>query len=162
VSRVAALLAMAALALGAAGCGGHGGAPASAGAAVEAGEGDGPLRWAAPPQVYTPETLPGDRILTGRLRNQSVRRVRVNLADLKVLARNGDAVAAQPVFLQTFGKSLWSPGRGPDAMPDTELQRTGRLAWVAPGEEVPITVAWHARAGRPAAVDYGEGLVPVP
>jgi hypothetical protein len=157
VRRGAGLLAALALAPAAGGCGGNGGGPA-----VAAGAGDGPLRWAAPPQVYTPETLPGDRILTGRLRNQSVRRVRVSLADVKVLARDGSAVAAQPVFLQTFGKSLWSPGRGPDAMPDTELQRTGRLAYVAPGAEVPITVAWHARSGRPAAVDYGDGLLPVP
>ena len=49
------------------------------------------------------------------LRNDSVRRVRVDLPDVRVLARNGDRVAAAPVFLNTFGKSLWSPDRGPDA-----------------------------------------------
>jgi hypothetical protein len=129
---------------------------------VGAGAGSGPLRWAAAPELFTPQTLPGDRILTGRLRNQSVRRVRVNLGDVTVLSRSGDPVQAQPIFLQNFGKSLWPPGRGPDVMPDTELLRTGRLAFLRPGEEVPLTVAWHASAGRPAAVDYGEGLVPVP
>jgi hypothetical protein len=161
VSRRAAACGAAALAVvvvtvvAAAGCGGGG--PA------HAGDGSGPLRWAAAPELFTPATLPGDRILTGTLRNQSVRRVRVNLTDVRVLARNGDPIAgAQPVFLQTFGKSLWSPARGPDVMPDSELLRTGRLAFLRPGEEVPITVAWHARSGRPAAVDYGAGLVPVP
>ena len=37
-------------------------------------------------------TLPGDRILTGVLRNESLRRVRVDLPDVRVLARDGDRV----------------------------------------------------------------------
>jgi hypothetical protein len=145
-----------AVAIALAGCGG------GDKAAVRAGDGSGPLRWAASPQLYTPETLPGDRILTGRLRNDSLRRVRVALTDVRVLARDGARVQASPIFLQTFEKTLWSPGRGPDVMPESELQRTGRLAFLKPGEELPITVAWHASSGRPAAVDYGAGLLPVP
>jgi hypothetical protein len=129
---------------------------------VRAGDGSGPLRWAQRPLLFSPATLPRDRILTGRLRNDSVRRVRVELADVRVLARDGSPVAAQPIFLQTFGKSLWPAGRGPDVMPESELRRTGRLAFLRPGEELPITVSWHAAAGRPAAVDYGIGLLPVP
>ena len=132
------------------------------GGEVGAGDGSGPLRWAGKPTLFTPDTLPGDRILTGRLRNQSVRRVRVQLSDVRVLARDGSRVAAQPIFLDTFGKSLWPAGRGPEVMPDTELLRTGRIAFLRPGEEVPITVAWHAAAGRPAVVDYGSGMIPVP
>jgi hypothetical protein len=88
-----------------AGCGGSDGGKVT-------GKGSGPLEWAEEPLLFTPDTLPGDRILTGYLRNDSVRRVRVNLPDVRVLARNGDRVAAAPVFLNTFGKSLWSPGRG--------------------------------------------------
>ena len=51
------------------------------------------------------------------------------------------------MFLNTFGKSLWSPGRGPEQMPDSELVRTGRIAFLRPGEQVPFTVAWHAKDG---------------
>jgi hypothetical protein len=143
--------------LAAAGCGGSHGP-----AAVKAGDGSGPLRWAQRPLLFTPDTLPGDRILTGRLRNDSLRRVRVKLADVRVLAHDGARVPAQPIFLQTFGKSLWPVDRAPDTVPESELHRTGRLAFLRPGEEVPLTVAWHARSGTPAAVDYGIGLLPVP
>jgi hypothetical protein len=154
VSRpaLAALLAAAAVAAG--GCGGSG--------ASVAGDGSGPLRWAGEPLLFTPETLPGDRILTGVLRNDSVRRVRVDLPEVRVLAGDGRRVAATPVFLNTFGKTLWSPGRGPEQMPETELRRTGRIAFLRPGEEVPFTVSWHAADGAPAVVDYGAGSLKVP
>ncbi len=126
------------------------------------GGGSGPLVWAEPPLVFTPATTPGDRILTGTLRNDSLRRVRVDLPDVRVLSRDGDPVDATPVFLNTFGKTLWSPGRGPEQMPETELRRTGRIAFLRPGDEVPFTVAWHAADGAPAVVDYGAGSLRVP
>ena len=148
---LAALIAAAALA----GCGGG---PEDS----VAGEGSGPLRWAGDPRLFVPETVPGDRILTGYLRNNSVRRVRVDLPDVRVLAEDGDPVAATPVFLNTFGKVLWSPGRGPEQMPESELLRTGRIAFLEPGDEVPFTVAWHAKDGEPVVVDYGAGSLRVP
>ena len=43
------------------------------------------------------------RVLTGYLRNDSVRRVRVTLPDVRVLARDGAVVKASPVCLNTFG-----------------------------------------------------------
>jgi hypothetical protein len=146
----AALAAVVAVAAVLAGCGGGGS------------DAPGPLAWVKPPLLFTPETLPGDRILTGRLRNDSPRRVRVDLPDVRMLAADGDPVPATPVFLQTFGKTLWSPGRGPTQMPESELRRTGRIAFLAPGEEVPFTVAWHAADGDPAVVDYGAGSLRVP
>jgi hypothetical protein len=155
VRRLAALALPAVAALLLAGCGGGPSGPVS-------GKGSGPLKWAEEPLLFTPGTLPGDRILTGWLRNDSVRRVRVNLPDVRALARDGDRVAASPVFLNTFGKSLWSPGRGPDVMPDSELVRTGRMALLKPGEKIPFTVAWHAKDGTPVVVDYGAGSLRVP
>ena len=148
---VAVASAVAAAALVAAGCGGGEG-PA---------EGSGPLVWTAPPLEFTPETLPGERILTGQLRNEGLRRLRVDLPDLRIRDASGEPVAAQPIFLQTFGKSLWSPGRGPDQMPETELVRTGRIAWLDPGETVPFTLAWREPAA-PARIEYDDGWVPVP
>jgi hypothetical protein len=147
-----AALAAALAALAAAGCGGERGAT---------GGGSGPLVWTAPPVVFTPETLPGERILTGQLRNEGLRRLRVDLPDLRIRDAAGEAVAAQPIFLQTFGKSLWSPTREPDRLPETELVRTGRIAWLDPGETVPFTIAWREPAA-PARIEYDGGWVPLP
>jgi hypothetical protein len=144
---------------------------ASAGAALLAlgaiaafGGGDGPigpLRWQADPVVFTPGTLPDDRILTGTLRNTGMHRLRVNLPDVRLRAADGHTVGSAPIFLDTFGKSLWSPGRGPAQYPDSELLRTGRIAWLKPGQTVPFTVGWRA-ADRPVRIDYGVGSLPIP
>jgi hypothetical protein len=122
----------------------------------------GPLDWAGHAEVFIHPTLPGDRVLTGTLRNDGLHAIRVDIGDVRVLASDGSEVPSAPVFLQTFGKSLWAAGRGPQQVPDTELQRTGRIAFLAPGEEVPLTVAWHADDGDPVRVDYGRGSLKLP
>jgi hypothetical protein len=122
----------------------------------------GPLTWSGKTDLFTHPTLPGDRILTGTLRNDGVHNLRVDIGDVRVLDSDGTPVPSNPVFLQTFGKTLWAAGRGPEMVPDTELQRTGRIAMVRPGEEVPITIAWHAKDGTPTSVDYGDGSLHVP
>jgi hypothetical protein len=122
----------------------------------------GPLSWAGDTQVFTHPTIPGDRVLTGKLQNSTTHTLRVDIGDVRLLTSGGEVVPSNPVFLQTFGKSLWAAGRGPQQVPDTELLRTGRIALLSPGEEVPITIAWHDKDGRPARVDYKEGSLSVP
>ena len=122
----------------------------------------GPLGWTGDRQVFTHPTIPGDRVFTGTLRNDGTHPLRVDIGDVRLLTDDGATVASAPVFLQTFGKSLWAAGRGPQQVPDTELQRTGRIALLSPGEKVPLTVAWHARDGQPTRVDYGQGSLPLP
>jgi hypothetical protein len=122
----------------------------------------GPLDWAGDAEVFTHPTLPGDRVLTAKLRNDGIHPLRVDIGDVRVVTADGATVASTPVFLQTFGKSLWAAGRGPAQVPDTELQRTGRIAVLSPGEEVPLTIAWHAADGEAARVDYGEGSLALP
>ena len=122
----------------------------------------GPLNWSGDAEVFTHPTLPEDRVLTAKLRNDGIHPLRVDIGDVRLVATGGAEVQATPVFLQTFGKSLWAAGRGPAQVPDTELQRTGRIAVLSPGEEVPLTIAWHAADGEPARVDYGEGSLPLP
>jgi hypothetical protein len=122
----------------------------------------GPLTWSGKTELFTHPTLPGDRILTGTLRNDGIHPLRVDIGDVRVLAADGKPVPSNPVFLQTFGKTLWAAGRGPQTVPDTELQRTGRITMLRPGEQVPLTIAWHAKDGTPARVDYGDGSLRIP
>jgi hypothetical protein len=122
----------------------------------------GPLAWSGKAERFTHPTLPGDRIVTGTLRNDGMHPLRVDIGDVRILASDGTLVDSTPVFLQTFGKTLWAAGRGPKMVPDTELQRTGRIAMLRPGEEVPVTIAWHAKDGTPVRVDYGDGSLPLP
>ena len=122
----------------------------------------GPLAWSGDGEVFTHPTLPGDRVLSARLRNDGLHPLRVDIGDVRLLDGEGRPVEATPVFLETFGKSLWSAGRGPEQVPDTELQRTGRIAVLRPGQEVPLTIAWHAKDGDPERVDYGRGSLTLP
>jgi hypothetical protein len=122
----------------------------------------GPLSWTGDAQVFRHPTIPGDRVLTGKLQNASERTLRVDIGDVRLVTSGGEVVASNPVFLQSFGKSLWAAGRGPRQVPDSELQRTGRIALLSPGEEVPITIAWHDKDGTPARVAYKQGSVTVP
>jgi hypothetical protein len=126
------------------------------------GSGSGPIAWSGDAQVFTHPTIPGDRVLTGTLRNDSTHTLRVDIGDVRVLTSGGEVVPSTPVFLQTFGKSLWAAGRGPQQVPDTELLRTGRIALLSPGEEVPLTIAWHDKDGKAARVDYGDGSLSIP
>jgi hypothetical protein len=121
----------------------------------------GPLGWSGDSELFTHPTIPGDRIVTGTLRNDGTHPLRVDIGDVRLLADDGSVVPSTPVFLETFGKSLWAAGRGPQQVPDTELQRTGRIALLTPGEEVPLTIAWHDKDGEPARIDYGEGSLPI-
>jgi hypothetical protein len=122
----------------------------------------GPLTWAGDTEVFTHPTIPGDRVLTAKLQNASTHTLRLDIGDVRLVTSGGEVVPSNPVFLQTFGKSLWAAGRGPQQVPDTELLRTGRIALLSPGEEVPITIAWHAKDGTPARVDYKQGSLTGP
>jgi hypothetical protein len=122
----------------------------------------GPLAWSGHAEVFTHPTLPGDRVLTARLRNDGLHPLRVDIGDVRLLDADGREVASSPVFLQAFGKTLWAAGRGPQQEPDTELMRTGRIALLKPGEEVPLTIAWHDADGDPVRVDYKRGSLGLP
>jgi hypothetical protein len=122
----------------------------------------GPLAWKGDADVFTHPTIKDDRVLTGTLRNAGTHTIRVDIGNVRLLAGDGTTIQSAPVFLKTFGKSLWAAGRGPQTVPDTELLRTGRIALLSPGEEVPLTVAWHDKDGSPARVDWGDGSLTMP
>jgi hypothetical protein len=122
----------------------------------------GPLAWSGHAEVFTHPTLPGDRVLTAKLRNDGLHPLRVDIGDVRLLDSSGREVTSTPVFLEAFGKTLWAAGRGPQQEPDTELLRTGRIALLKPGQEVPLTIAWHDADGDPVRVDYKRGSLGLP
>jgi hypothetical protein len=117
----------------------------------------GPLAWSGDREVFAHPTLPGGRVLSATLRNDGAHPVRVDSGDVRLLDADGRPVAATPVFLAATGRSLWS-----DGLSETELERTGRIAVLRPGEEVPLTIAWHAKDGDPVRVAYGRGWLTLP
>ena len=127
-------------------------------------QGSGDLAWAGSPRVFIPARLPRDRVLSARLRNDSLRRIRLNAEDFRLEDGRGREVAATAVFLDSFVHGLYPPTRQPREGPESELRRTGRLAVIAPGESVPLTVAWRQGAGAaaPVRLDYGRGYLPLP
>ena len=127
-------------------------------------QGSGDLAWAGSPRVFTPSRLPHDRVLSARLRNDSLREVRLSVQDLRLEDEMGRRVDATAVFLDSFVHGLYPPTRQPRQVSDSELRRTGRLAVVAPGASVPLTVAWRRGrgAGPPLRLRYGSGYLPVP
>jgi hypothetical protein len=127
-------------------------------------DGAGDLVWAGSPRVFTPSRLPQDRVLSGRLRNDSLRRIRLSAEDLRLEDESGHRVDATAVFLDSFVHGLYPPTREPGEVSEGERRRTGRLALIAPGESVPLTVAWRrgGDAGAPLRLDYGRGYLPVP
>lgn len=127
-------------------------------------EGAGDLAWARSPRVFTPESLPQDRVLSATLRNDSLRRIRLTVDDLRMEDANGQTVESTAVFLDSFVHGLYPPTRQPAQVSESELRRTGRLAVIAPGDSVPLTVAWRREGGvdAPVRLDYGRGYLPVP
>jgi hypothetical protein len=125
-------------------------------------EGAGDLAWARSPRVFTPESLPQDRVLSARLKNDSLRSIRLSVDELRLEDVDGRTVDSTAVFLDSFVHGLYPPTRQPAQVPESELRRTGRLAVLKPGASVPLTVAWRraASVGPPVRLDYGAGTLP--
>lgn len=130
-----------------------------------AGEGRGDsLSWAAQPRLLTPATLPDDRILSGRIRNTSLRRLRIEARDIRIETASGGQVEGTATFTAGFLHGLYPPMRQPGRLSESELRRLGRLAIIEPRQTIPITLAWRLERGepRPVRVNYGQGSLPVP
>ena len=125
--------------------------------------GEGDLVWDKKPRVYRPPNLPDDRVLQGRVRNDSLKPVDLAARELTVEDENGDELKSAATFLQNFARGLYPPTREPDPVPEDELLRTGRKARIAPGKSVPVTVSWRVTNGRVAArIRYEGGSLPLP
>ena len=125
--------------------------------------GAGQLTWAAPPRVYVAPGMPRDRILSGVVRNDSVRVAEVAAGDIRVFTAKGERLKSAGIFLGAFSRGLYAGPRKGQAS-DIEERRTGRLLRVGPGAEQPLTVSWRTGpAGQSGTrIEYGSGSLAIP
>jgi hypothetical protein len=144
-------LLMATMAL--AGCGGGG-----------AGVRRGDLVWAQPPLEFVPQGLASDRVVVGRVRNDSLRPLRLVAARLLVRDDTGRTLRSSVGFTTTYAHGLFGAFQQPSALPTEELVRLGRVVELRPGETAPFYVAWRmpASAQGPVHVDYGAADLTLP
>jgi len=121
------------------------------------------LAWQGEPQLIEVPELPRDRILTGRVRNTSLRPVDLVAARIKVYDGEGRRLKTSAVFLQGFAHGLYPPSMNVKGS-KFERTRVGRIATVKPGQDLPLTVSWTVPAGRPQPVEvrFGGGTLALP
>jgi hypothetical protein len=135
------------------------------GCSDDEGMGVGDLVWVQPPKVYREATLPRDRVLVGRIRNDSLRPIKVAASDVRAVDEDGDALRGNATFIRGFIHPLYPPTRPPPGgLPESELVRTGRELRLEPGKTAPLSVAWRLAPGAkaPVRIDYGRGSLPIP
>lgn len=126
--------------------------------------GDGKLAWQGAPKLFIPADIPGDRLLTGTVRNTGEKAINVKVPDLRLIDGGGRRVPASAQFIRTFAHGLIFPDlKRRDEQPLVEQRRIGQQVLLKPGQTAPVIVTWHAPRGpAPAKVDYGKGTLPVP
>lgn len=135
------------------GCGGAGPAPAAGlPAAAAAATGGGELVWVTMPDAYDVDELPGDRVLQGKVRNETGKPVDLRVDQVDVRDADGTPLKISVRFAQAFGHALYGPGGPPAPLQASRYDqaRLGERVTVASGKTQPITVAWRERKGTPA------------
>ncbi|HEX6945032.1 MAG TPA: hypothetical protein VF196_02495 [Casimicrobiaceae bacterium] len=122
---------------------------------------DRTLSWVGAPQITTPAELPSDRLLSGRLRNASLRTLRLDADRARLVDAAGHQVRGTVRFSAGFVHGLYSPRRAPkEPEPDFERRRLGQLAVMRPREAVPVTLSW--RDGPPVRLEVGTVRIELP
>jgi hypothetical protein len=147
VRRTAAL---ALLALAAAGCGGGDGEQRG-----------GALVWSERPSLLVATGAP-DRVLLGKVRNDSLEPVEIRAADVSVLDADGGRIAATAIFTHGLARPLYQQDRDRQ-LPESDARRIGRIVSLKPGQEAPLAIGWRQRSGdaTPARIDYGAGSLAI-
>lgn len=125
--------------------------------------GAGQLAWMAPPRVYSSPGMPRDRVVTGVVRNDSLRVAGVEAGDIRVFTADGKRLKSAGIFLGSFSRGLYAGPRKGQAS-DIERRRTGRLLRIGPGAEQPLTVSWRTGSTGEAGarIEYGSGSLAIP
>jgi hypothetical protein len=151
--RIAAVL-LAAAAL--AGCGSSR-APASLGRSL--------VRWVRAPLVYQPPRLPHDRVLYGRVQNESRKMLALDARRLVVRDAAGRVLVSSARFTGAYAHPLYGAFQQPRFNEPYELLRLGVTTDVSPRTTSPLWVAFRERptSRPPFTASFGGGLqIPLP
>jgi hypothetical protein len=131
--------------------------------ARSAGGDDGRLAWNGTPALVQ-ASAPTDRILYGRLRNDSLEDVDLRYQDVRVLDADGREVQSAVRFIAAFAHGLYPWSQRPDDVGDFERRRLGEIATLKPGQAAPITLSWRVPPGarQPVKVDFGTTELALP
>lgn len=126
--------------------------------------GDTMLAWKKAPVVFTPETLPQDRTITGEVLNDTLRKVRVRAKKMVVVDADGRRFTTAALFLQGYSHALYPPlQRPPGADDSTQARLAGEYADLGPRQSSPLTVSWRTTPEMkpPLRLEYDGGSLPI-
>jgi hypothetical protein len=133
------------------------------GGATKAATGTARLEWKEKPSLILVPQLPRDRILTGQLRNASLRAVDLDSERVEILDAKGHPMRSTALFAQSFSHGLyqWSMNVKGSKF---ERRRIGQIATIKPGQAVPLTLSWRVPAGgsEPVRVRFDGGSLDLP
>ena len=122
------------------------------------------LQWEGKTTLVKVPELPRDRILAGRVRNVSLKPVKVAVERIEVVDGRGRPLKHSARFLSAFAHGLYPPSEK-IADPGTfERTRLGEIATIKPGQSLPLTLSWRmatTRGPEPAEVRFGGGSLPI-
>lgn len=133
------------------------------GGATQAATDTARLQWQSEPQLILVPELPRDRILTGRVRNASLRAVDLESKRLRILDEEGRSLKATALFAQGFNHGLYPPSMKIEGS-DFERRRLGRITTIKPGQAVPLTLSWRVPEGgsEPVEARFDGGSLALP
>jgi hypothetical protein len=131
--------------------------------ATQAATGNAHLQWKAKPDLILVPELPRDRILTGNIRNASLRAVDLEAERVQILDAAGRRLKATALFSHHFSHGLY-PWSMRVKGSKFERRRTGKLATIKPGQDVPLTLSWRVGSGgaEPVEVRFDGGTLALP
>ena len=121
------------------------------------------VAWQDKPLLVPHPDLPDQRLLIGKMRNDSDSDLRMDVEAVRVLDANDRPVRATVRFNEGATHALYPPRDSPVERPRAERERLGSAATVAPGKATPLVVAWRAEGGHaPVRIDFGPAALKVP
>jgi hypothetical protein len=133
------------------------------GGATQAATDTARLQWKEKPSLILVPELPRDRILTGHLRNASLRAVDLDSKRVQILDARGHRLRATALFAQGFSHGLYPWSMNVEGS-KFERRRLGKIATIKPGDAVPLTLSWRVPEGgsEPVEVRFDGGTLSLP